>query len=86
MIRGKFRAEINFQQKTYYLGTYTSLERASSVRKQAEQLLHKDFLQFYEKWKQKADSDPIWKEENPISISVQQKKYGDFKILMLPIL
>lgn len=84
LIRGKYRAEICFQQKIYYLGTYSNLETAAQVRSEAEQLLHKNFIQFYDRWKQKADADPVWGEENPISVSVKKQKYGEFQILMQP--
>lgn len=84
MIRGKFRAEICFQQKIYYLGTYSALETAAAVRSEAEKVLHHSFIQFYDKWKQKADEDPEWGAENPISVHVEKQPHGDFQISMLP--
>ena len=81
---GKYRAEIQFQGVTYRLGTYTKLETAAYVRGQAKQLLHNDFLRFYEKWKEKADVDPDWAEENPISVAVNKTESGGFEVSMLP--
>ena len=85
-VRGKYRAEIRFQGVTYRLGTFTALETAAAVRKQAEQLLHKDFVIFYDKWKKKAEADPVWKQKNPISVEVKQGEAGNFQVVMLPVL
>ena len=84
LVRERYRAAICFQQKVYDLGTYATLETAVSVRKKAEQLLHKDFIDFYGRWKQKAEADPVWGEENLISVNVHRKERGDFQITMLP--
>lgn len=81
---GKYRAAITFQKKVYYLGTFSKLETAAQVRKQAEKVLHDDFVRFYDRWKKKAEKDPIWAAENPISISVEQKDTGDFMVCMSP--
>lgn len=84
LVRGKYRAVIGFQRKVYYLGTYASLETATEVRKQAEQLLHKEFLEFYHRWKERADANPSWGEEHPISVQVQQRENRDFQVTMMP--
>lgn len=81
---GKYRASITFQKKVYYLGTFSRIETAAQVRKQAEKVLHDDFVKFYDKWKEKAENDPIWAEENPISISVDQKDNDNFIVYMSP--
>lgn len=82
--RGKYRASITFQRKVYYLGTYDKLETAAQVRRQAEKILHDDFVKFYDKWKKKADCDPKWAEENPISITVTQESDDRFIVKMTP--
>lgn len=84
LVRGRYRAEICFQQKSYYLGEYAQLETAAAVRQEAEKLLHGNFLSFYEKWKKKAEEDPEWAKENPISVSVKRDGNGDFIVSMLP--
>lgn len=84
LVRGKYRAVIGFQRKVYYLGTYSSLETAAAVRQKAEQLLHKEFLDYYDRWKKRADEEPAWAEENPISFRVQKEKNHDFQVAMLP--
>lgn len=84
MYRGKYRAIIHFQGTTYRLGTYKTLEEAATVRKKAEECLFGEFLEFYDQWKKKADADPQWGAENPLSVSVCRTDTGDFRVQMLP--
>lgn len=84
LVKGKYRAEICFQGKLYRLGTYGTLDMAASVRKEAEKLLHEDFLAFYEKWRRKAEAEPEWAKENPISVEVEQQEDHSFTVRMLP--
>ena len=82
--RGKYVASIKFQQKSYYLGSYTTLEAASAVRKAAENVLHKAAVRFYEKWNQQAEAKPEWAKEHPIEIHVKKDGTGKFTIELLP--
>ena len=82
--RGKYAAAITFQQKSYYLGSYSTLEAAAMVRREAEAVLHRSAVQFYEKWKKHAEEDPIWAEENPIEIRVERDDAGEFRVELLP--
>lgn len=84
MKSGRFRAEISFQKKTYRLGTYAAIEEAKEVRRQAEKVLHEDFLTFYEAWKRLADADPKWGAENPVSVKVTCLGDGEFDVKMQP--
>lgn len=45
--RNKYEATICFKQKSYYLGSYNTLEEATKVRKEAEDKLFGDFLDWY---------------------------------------
>lgn len=47
MVRGRWRAAITFQKKTYYLGEYDTLEEAAFVRRRAEDRLFGEFLEWY---------------------------------------
>ncbi|MCD8230384.1 MAG: transcriptional regulator, partial [Clostridiales bacterium] len=76
MYRGKYKATIHFQGKTYCLGTYASLAEAAAARKEAEESLFGEFLDFYGKWKEKAEADPDWGKENPVSFSVTRTDTG----------
>lgn len=42
----KWRAQITFQNKTYYLGSYDKIEDAVKARKRGEEM-HEDFLEWY---------------------------------------
>lgn len=46
--KNKYRAEIGFRGKTYYLGEYTKLDDAAKVRKKAEEMLFEPFLEWYD--------------------------------------
>lgn len=81
---GRFRAEITFQRKRYYLGKYDTMEEALYVRRQAEETLHDRFMEFYIKWKQFAETYPEWAKENPISIRVERNSHGELTTTMLP--
>ncbi len=43
----KYRAYINFKRKQYHLGVYNTVERAVEARKEAEERIYGDFLQWY---------------------------------------
>ncbi|GEM_PF-425710 len=44
---GKYTAQIEFQGKRYFLGSYNTKEEADKIRKQAEGKLYGDFLEWY---------------------------------------
>lgn len=83
LYRGKYIAKIVFQKKQYFLGTYEKIEDAAAARKEAEQILFDGVAEHYRLWKEKADADPLWGVQNPISISVEHKN-KQFQITMLP--
>lgn len=68
LVKGKYLAKIVFQKKQYTLGTYDHIEDAAQARKEAEKLLFEDTVDFYQKWKEKADADPQWADENPMQV------------------
>ena len=82
--RGKYIAEISFQHVRYGLGSFRTLEEAALARKAAEQLLHKDTVEFYDRWKKRAAEDPEWGENNPISIHVERDRMGVLRVEFLP--
>lgn len=84
MKKDKFAVRITFQGKVYYLGRYEKLETAKEVRKQAEETVHREAVRFYERWKKRADAEPIWAEKHPISFHVEKTGTGDLKMEILP--
>ena len=85
-IRGKYVAKINFQKKAYYLGAYDKIEDAVKAREIAREQLFDNVAAFYERWKQRADTDPKWAEENPIRISVEKHQRAEFTVMLLPVM
>lgn len=73
LIRGKYTAKIVFQKKQYWLGSYENLEDAVNARKEAEETINDQVTDFYRRWKERADADPEWAEQNPIRISAEKR-------------
>jgi len=74
--RGKFCAEITFQKKNYYLGSFSTVGEAALARRKAEDELHGEVLAKYSKWKKKAQAEPEWASKNPITFAVRKKDDG----------
>ncbi len=72
LVRGKYMAKIVFRKKQYFLGTYDNIEAAAAARKEAEEVLFDGVAAHYRLWKERADADPAWGEQNPIQITVNQ--------------
>ena len=45
---GKYVAQIRFRSKTYYLGSFKTIEQAAAARKEAEERIFRPFLEHYE--------------------------------------
>ncbi len=83
-IKGKYVAKIVFQKKAYYLGTYVNMEDAVQARKDAEEAVFQTALPFYAAWKRKAEGDPDWAAENPVSVKVLRNQENRLYLEMLP--
>ena len=68
----EYRAYIGLQRKKYYLGMYSSLEEAVSVRLTVEKGLHDGFLTCWQLWCRKAAEDGQWAQNNPFVFSVEK--------------
>lgn len=84
MWRGKYQAYITFKRKRYFLGLYSKMEDAVSVRKKAEAVLHDETLYYYARWKERVCADLEWAKENPIQIRVTQTSVHDFTVSFSP--
>jgi hypothetical protein len=73
---GHYQAMIGMQNKRYALGSYRSYAEAVEARLEAEHQLHDGFVEAYERWKEKAESDPAWGEKNPFRFEVEQTENG----------
>lgn len=85
LIRGRYVAKIVFQKKQYFLGSYERAEEAAEARKEAEQVLFGETVQFYEKWKARAELDPEWAMENPVDIQVYRDFNGRLRVQFFPL-
>ena len=70
---GHYRVDIGFKGKRFYLGTYTAYEEAVDVRRQAEEVIYKGFVDAYQKWKETADQDPEWGRAHPLLFDVVKR-------------
>lgn len=57
--RCKWIAQIRFKEVRYFLGRYDKKEDAIKVRKQAEEKMFGEFLEWYNKRKEEGDTDEI---------------------------
>ncbi len=63
---GRYRVDIGFQRKRFYIGSYDSFYEAVEMRLRAEHILHDRFVEEYYEWKKRADADPEWGKDNPL--------------------
>ena len=67
-----------------YLGNFDDIEQAAQARKEAEEVLFDGVADHYLKWKEKADKEPNWAEENPIQVYVYQNSDKSLSVKILP--
>ena len=72
--KDKWRVMIGFKGKRYYCGIFNTFEEAKLMRIDVEKCLHEDFIHAWKKWKQIADTDTEWANENPFKFEVAQKE------------
>lgn len=71
---GKYKAGISLCGTRYHLGTYRTFEEAVEARRAGEYFLHYAFLKEYEGWKEKAENDPKWMNDNPFHFELPSKE------------
>lgn len=76
----RYRVDIGFKKKRFYVGMFDTFEDAVQARLEAEKMIHESFLRAYEVWKEQADADPCWAEGHPLKFEVK-KTDGKLKIL-----
>lgn len=68
---GRYKAYIGFNGKRYHLGYFDTFEEAVVARREAEEVLHKAFIERYYQWKEKAGDDPEWALAHPLCLNVE---------------
>lgn len=86
LIRGKYVAKIVFQKKQYLLGAYETLDEAKRARQEADELIEKQVVAYYEKWKRRADADPEWAKKNQIRIRAGRDEDNRLRLDVFPLL
>lgn len=70
-IGGKYRVNIGFQKKRYYLGTYENFDEAVRVRLEAEKEIHEKYVALYDWWDSRARRNPTWARDHPFVFRVE---------------
>lgn len=73
MKNGKYRADIGFKSRRFYLGTFKTYEDAVQARMKAESKVHQGFVEAYYNWKENAHKDPAWAKEHPFVFEVEKR-------------
>ena len=69
---GKYRVNIGFKGKKYYLGRYQHYNEVVQARLNAENIIHDGFLKSYREWESRNLEDPGWGETHPFVFDVTQ--------------
>ena len=75
MKNGRFRVNIGFKKKRYYIGSFDSYEDAVQARQDVEQMIHGGFIRAYHIWEKKAEANPQWAEKNPLIFDVRKEEH-----------
>ena len=86
MKNGRYRVTIGFKGDRFYLGTYSTMEEAVQVRKEAESEIHDAFVELYHSWRKRASQDPEWEKENPLIFRVIKEPGGNYRVISDPSL
>lgn len=78
---GKYRVNIGFKGKRYYLGVYSDLGKAIAVRKKAEEDIHEAFVASYHKWQKYAENNPEWAGKNPLIFEVVKDRESKYRVI-----
>ena len=77
----RYRVDIGFKKKRFYVGMFDTFEEAVQARLDAEKMIYDGFLKAYKVWREKADTDPSWAESHPLKFGVE-KTDGRLKVLI----
>lgn len=76
---GKYRVDIGFKGRKFYVGSFEDFDEAVEARLSAERLVHDGFVQAYYRWNEKAKADPQWGKEHPLRFNVY-KMNGNLEV------
>lgn len=74
--RNHYTVRIGFKGKKYYVGSYKTIEEAIAARKNAEEIIYKQYLKAYYIWNEKAKNNKEWANQNPLIFNVTHDRQG----------
>ena len=86
MKNGRYRVTIGFKGERFYLGTFSTMEEAVQVRREAESEIHDAFVELYHRWKERTAADPEWGKKNPLIFRVVKEPGGSYRVISSPVL
>ena len=75
----RYRVDIGFKGKRYYVGLFEDYDEAVQARLEAENLIHNSFINIWKEWNQKDQEDPQWGKEYPLVFNVR-KVNGELQV------
>ena len=75
----RYRVDIGFKGKRYYVGLFDNYDEAVQARLAAENLIHNGFIQKWKEWNEKEKEDPKWGKEHPLVFDVK-KEDGEIRV------
>lgn len=75
----RYRVDIGFKGKRYYVGLFDNYDEAVQARLAAENLIHNGFIQKWKEWNEKEKEDPEWGKEHPLVFDVK-KEDGEIRV------
>ena len=75
----RYRVDIGFKGKRYYVGLFDNYDEAVQARLAAENLIHNGFIQKWKEWNEKEKEDPEWGEKHPLVFDVR-KEDGEIRV------
>ena len=75
----RYRVDIGFKGKRYYVGLFDNYDEAVQARLAAENLIHNGFIQKWKEWNEKEKENPEWGKEHPLVFDVK-KEDGEITI------
>ena len=75
----RYRVDIGFKGKRYYVGLFDNYDEAVQARLAAENLIHNGFIKRWKEWNQKEQENPEWGKEHPLVFEVM-KVDGEIKV------
>lgn len=75
----RYRVDIGFKGKRYYVGLFDDYDEAVQARLEAENLIHNSFINIWKEWNQKDQEDPQWGKKHPLVFNVR-KVNGELQV------